>query len=148
MGEKEGVLMERILRETTCGVDWAEAAELVERAPLGRRDPQALRRAFEASAHVCFVYEGKRLLGLGRALSAGVWQGGIYDICVLPEAQGTGVGNLVVSSLLARMEGLTVILFASPGKEPFYEKLGFRRMRTGMGRFACYEQRREQGYVD
>ena len=136
------------VRETTEGVDWDEAAELVERAPLGTRDPRDLRAAFEASAHVCFVYGEGRLLGLGRALSDGVWQGGIYDVCVLPEAQGAGVGRAVVSALLSRMEGLTVILFASPGKEPFYERQGFRRMKTGMGRFARYEERREQGYVE
>ena len=58
------------------------------------------------------------------------------------------MGRAVVSALLSRMEGLTVILFASPGKEPFYERLGFRRMKTGMGRFARYEERREQGYVE
>jgi hypothetical protein len=33
------------------------------------------------------------------------------------------------------LPGCNVILYASPGKEDFYRKLGLRRMKTGMARF-------------
>ena len=42
----------------------------------------------------------------------------------------------------------TVILFASPGKEPFYRTLGFRRMLTGMARFGDPPTMAARGFTD
>ena len=81
---------------STEGVDWEEAAELVRRAPLGTRDPEKLRRAFENSYLACFAWEGKALVGMGRATSDGEYQAAIYDVVVLPERQGKGTGRRIM----------------------------------------------------
>jgi hypothetical protein len=41
-----------------------------------------------------------------------------------------------------------IILYAVPGKEPFYRKLGFRRMTTAMAIFENQAQAFERGYLD
>ena len=35
------------------------------------------------------------LIGFGRAISDGEYQGAIYDVAVLPENQGKGVGRVI-----------------------------------------------------
>ncbi len=128
------------------GVDWAEAALVMERAPLAVREPERLKRCFERSYAACFAYDGERLAGLGRALSDGEYQSALYDICVLPDYQGRGLGSRIVGALLERLPEHGAILFAVPGKEPFYKKFGFEVMATAMGRFALRESMAEAGY--
>ena len=40
-----------------------------------------------------------------------------------------------------------VLMYAVPGKEGFYEKLGFYLLKTGMGHFTNPEDCRRQGYI-
>ena len=40
-----------------------------------------------------------------------------------------------------------IILYAVPGKEPFYRKFGFLRMKTAMAIFANQRQQVERGYL-
>lgn len=40
-----------------------------------------------------------------------------------------------------------IILYAVPGKEPFYRKFGFRRMLTAMAIFENQAQALERGYI-
>jgi ribosomal protein S18 acetylase RimI-like enzyme len=141
--------MEGIVLRFDCeGVDFAEAAQLIEGAPLGSREPERLERAFRNSARVCFAYEGPELVGTCRALTDGEYQAAVYDVCVRADRQGRGIGRAMLRALLDRLPPVTTILYASPGREPFYDGLGFRRMRTAMARFSNYEERRAAGYVD
>jgi hypothetical protein len=41
-----------------------------------------------------------------------------------------------------------IILYAVPGKESFYRKLGFKRMSTAMAIFENQARALEQGYVN
>jgi hypothetical protein len=51
--------MIRFVTDTLQHIDWDEAAEVFERAPLGRkrRDPGKLKRAFESSYAAVYVFE-------------------------------------------------------------------------------------------
>jgi len=40
-----------------------------------------------------------------------------------------------------------IILYAVPGREPFYKKFGFMRMRTAMAIFENQQQQLERGYL-
>ena len=40
-----------------------------------------------------------------------------------------------------------IILYAVPGKEPFYRKFGFLRMKTAMAFFDDQKQQVEKGYL-
>ncbi len=41
-----------------------------------------------------------------------------------------------------------IILYAVPGKEPFYEAFGFRRMTTVMAIFENQERAHKRGYLE
>jgi GNAT superfamily N-acetyltransferase len=135
--------------ESPDGLDWHELAALYRAAPLGNKNPADLQLAFTNSRFYCFVREGGRLVGVGRALADGVDCSYLCDIAVLPSHQGTGLGLAIVQRLVELSRGhKKIILYAVPGKEPFYKKVGFRRMRTAMAIFENQPQAYERGYVD
>jgi len=140
--------MEVEIRCECAGVDWNCVAETLERVGMAHFDPDAHRRAFEASHTAVFVYQGEQLVGFGRALSDGVYQAAIYDVAVLPEFQGKGIGKTIVNHILARLRSCNVILYASPGKEDFYRTLGFRKMKTGMALFKDARGMEEKGFTE
>lgn len=114
-------------------IDWNVAAEIFMRAPLGDRDPGMLSRAFQNSYAYVFVYDDESLIGLCRALSDGEYQGAVYDVALLPEYHGRGIGKRMVQLLLGQLHVPNIILFAAPGREAFYRKFGFKKMLTAMG---------------
>lgn len=119
------------------GVDWEELSRLYVRAPLGLKPPEHLRVSFGNSRFRCFVRDKGQLVGVGRALADGVDCAYIGDVAVLPEYQGCGLGKAIMARLLELTAGhRKVILYAAPGKEAFYLKLGFRPMNTAMAIFA------------
>jgi ribosomal protein S18 acetylase RimI-like enzyme len=135
-------------RNDCAGIDWRELAAVIERAPLGKRDPAILQVTFGRSYAVCFATEGGRLVGAGRAISDGAVQSAIYDVVVLPECQGRGIGAEIVRRLLARLPTKAVLLVSAPGKEEFYRKLGFKRLRTAMLRRDDPQPWIDAGYLE
>jgi ribosomal protein S18 acetylase RimI-like enzyme len=130
-------------------IDWNELSELYHAAPLGDKNPADLRIAFTSSMFTCFVCEDRKLVGAGRALADGVDCSYICDVALLPSHQGLGIGKEIVSRLVTMSGGhKKIILYAVPGKERFYKKLGFRRMTTAMAIFENQELALERGYVD
>lgn len=96
----------------------------------------------------CFVYEQGRPVGVGRALADGVDCSYICDIAVLPTYQRAGLGKQIVGRLVELSRGhRKIILYAVPGKEPFYRKFGFKRMTTAMAIFENQPQALERGYL-
>jgi aralkylamine N-acetyltransferase len=72
-----------------------------------------------------------RAVGMGRVISDGVSDGYIQDLVVLPVCRGSGVGKMIVATLVAecKKNGVTWIgLIAEPETEPFYQPLGFLPM--------------------
>lgn len=133
---------------TTAGFDWEELAALYRAAPLGDKSPQGLRTAFGHSMFKFLVRDNGALVGAGRALADGVDCAYICDVAVLPSHQGTGLGREIVSRLVQASRGhRKIILYSVPGKEAFYEKLGFARMNTAMAIFENQAQAVERGYV-
>lgn len=129
-------------------VDWQELSELYRVAPLGHKPPDKLRMAFSNSLFRCFVWDGEKLVGAGRALADGADCSYICDVALLPSHQGQGLGREIVSHLVARSRGhRKIILYAVPGRESFYRALGFRRMRTAMAIFEDEAFALERGYI-
>lgn len=129
-------------------ISWPELAEVIERAPLGKRDLGKLETAFRNSEMRCFAFDGATLIGAGRGISDGALRAAIYDLVVLPEYQGKGIGSRIMDYLMERSRAEIVMLFANPGKEPFYERFGFRRMKTAMAIMDNVDARRKQGLLE
>jgi ribosomal protein S18 acetylase RimI-like enzyme len=130
-------------------VDWEELSALYRAAPLGDKPPEVLRQAFTNSMFRCFVYDGGRLVGAGRALADGIDCAYLCDIAVLPSHQGTGLGQQLVARLVELAQGhKKILLYAVPGKEAFYKRFGFLRMKTAMAIFANQAEQVERGYLD
>lgn len=134
---------------TTDDLDWNELEALYRAAPLGNKTAAALKTAYGNSRFHCLAYEDGALVGAGRALADGVDAAYLCDIAVLPRHQGTGLGSQIVRRLLAQCAGhKKILLYAVPGKEPFYQRFGFRRMRTAMAIFEDQPLALARGYLD
>ena len=130
-------------------VDWNELAELYRIAPLGNKNADHLKRVFANSMFKCFVYDGGRLVGVGRAVADGGDTSYLCDIAVHPDFQGKGLGVALVEKLKEMSAGhRKIILYANHGKEGFYQKLGFRRMRTAMAIFRDRDHAVRTGLIE
>jgi GNAT superfamily N-acetyltransferase len=92
------------------------------------RSSEELIQALEASWYVISVYDGCHLIGFGRLVSDGVLHAMIYELIVLPEYQGLGIGGRILEKLVDKCQeaGVRDIqLFCAVGKREFYEKRGF-----------------------
>jgi ribosomal protein S18 acetylase RimI-like enzyme len=131
------------------GVDWDELSALYKAAPLGDKPAAHLQKVFSNSLYRCFVSDDGRLVAAGRALADGGDCSYLCDIAVMPSHQGTGLGKQVVAHLVERSRGhRKIILYAVPGREPFYRKFGFLRMKTAMAIFENRQQQVALGYLE
>lgn len=129
-------------------MDWDELSHLYLIAPLGQKSPPDLKVSFSNSMFKCFVYDAGKLIAAGRALADGVDCSYICDVAVHPEYQGQGLGKQLVSRLVEiSKDHRKIILYAAVGKEPFYLKLGFKRMVTAMAIFKNQAQALKDGLV-
>ena len=110
-----------------------------------------MREAFFNSQIRCFVWDAGELVGAGRALTDGVCHTMIFDVVLLPEYQGRGLGREIMKFLADRSTAPHILLYAAPGKAGFYSKLGYRKMKTAMTKYYDPEMDRRHlqlGYVE
>jgi ribosomal protein S18 acetylase RimI-like enzyme len=120
---------------TRDGVDWDVLADIYARAPLAVRSAAEIKRAFANSYLCCFAWVDGQLVGAARATSDGVFYATVLDVAVDPGFQGAGIGRKMMHELLRRLPVQKVYLTTVPGKEGFYEKLGFLHQTNAMGLF-------------
>lgn len=146
--DEPGVEIEYQWMHDQQAVDWEELSELYRIAPLGVKPPDELITVFSNSRFKCFVYERGRLIGAGRALADGLDCSYIADVAVHPDYQGQGLGKAIILDLVRLSDGhKKILLYANPGTENFYLKLGFLRMRTAMGIWWNQEAAVENGLL-
>jgi len=135
-------------KHSSDGMDWDALSHLYRIAPLGEKKAADLKVVFSNSLFKSFVYEGDKLIGAGRALADGMDCSYICDIAVHPDYQGVGLGKEIVASLVGLSRShKKIILYAVAGKEPFYRKLGFKRMLTAMAIFRNQEEAVRNGLL-
>lgn len=110
----------KILRES---VDWS--------CPPEKQGVKAIENTLVSVV----AYSGNIPVGMGRLLGDDALYYQIYDVVVRKDYQGQKVGTNIIKELLAYVEEnivqgerVSITLAAEPGKEEFYEKLGFRRL--------------------
>ena len=90
-----------------------------------------VERSLEATTFSAIATDGATVVGLGRVVGDGAFYNFVVDLIVRPEAQGRGVGRLLLSTLereAARRSSTGVLqLVADQDVTPFYESLGYVR---------------------
>jgi ribosomal protein S18 acetylase RimI-like enzyme len=129
-------------------VNWQFVAETLKRVGMAYAEPAAHRKSFENSQVVVFIRREDQLIGFGRAISDGVFQAAIYDVAILPEYQARGIGTIIIKTIMDKLSDCNFILYAAPGKEEFYQTLGFRKMKTGMALFRKAGHMKERGFIE
>ena len=128
-------------------INWEKVSEILKSVGMAHHSAEQHRKAFEASFCTIFLYDKDRLIGFGRAISDGAYQAAIYDCAVVEEYQGLGLGKNIMNEILSKLPKCNIILYASPGKEGFYEKHGFKKMKTGMARFINRDHMTKRGFT-
>jgi ribosomal protein S18 acetylase RimI-like enzyme len=147
IGAEETEKMEWLFEESA--IDWTELSRLYRIAPLGDKKPDDLKLAFANSRYKCFVFDAGVLVGAGRAVADGVDCSYLCDVAVHPDFQGRGLGAAIIAKLKELSAGhKKIILYANPGKEGFYRKFGFKRMRTAMAIFLDQDRAIREGLVE
>ena len=91
--------------------------------------PAQIEQAISNSSFAVSAYDDGQLVGFARAVSDYVMYATIYDVMVLPDHQGLGVGAGLVGNIVGQCKDsgvFSVHLFAADGTETFYNKLGFQ----------------------
>lgn len=140
--------MQYRVQENTDNIDWQMVCKVLREAGLAMHSVELTRKAFENSCPVVFVFDNEVLIGVGRAISDGAYQAAIYDIAVLPSYQGKKIGKMIMDEIHKGLQNINRILYASPGKEVFYKKLGYSKMLTGMAKFQNEDVMHEKGFID
>jgi len=82
------------------------------------------------------------------SLSYCEYQGAIYDVEILPKAQGKGVDKIIRQAILDRLPKCNLILYATLGKEVFCQRLGYKLMKTGMTVFTNAQTMAQKGFTE
>ena len=89
---------------------------------------EILRRALRSSHALVTAWAGKRLIGLGNAISDGFLVVYYPHLIVHPKFQGQGVGTEILKRLRRKYEGFHQHMLVADGRAiDFYRKCGFER---------------------
>jgi len=91
------------------------------------RSGGALVRMLLGSCSVVSAWQGRELVGIGRATSDGVFRAVLWDVVVAEEHQGQGLGRRIVQALLASpaVAASERVYLMTTNSSGFYERLGF-----------------------
>jgi len=97
--------------------------------------PAQVDAALRSSAFLVAAKDGPRTVGMTRLMSDGGYFAVVLDVVVLPEYQGQGIGREMMARAVQHLKGglrpgehSYTILTSAPGKEGFYEKMGFHQV--------------------
>jgi len=97
---------------------------------------EIIRKVFEASQVNALVYVNGRIVGIGRAMTDGVFNAAIYDVVVHRNFQGQGIAKRIMEFILEQLSDVSCVhLISTTGNEEFYRKLGLKKLKTGMARY-------------
>ncbi|TDP02314.1 GNAT family N-acetyltransferase [Flavobacterium sp. 245] len=90
--------------------------------------PNELYNGLLNSETLITAWEGKKLVGLGNAISDGFLTVYYPHLLVLPEYQGKGIGKMIVDKMQEKYSHFHMQMLTADGKAvDFYKKNGFER---------------------
>lgn len=95
----------------------------------GRSIPE-LKRMLQGSPAVVSLWQGKRLVGFGRASCDGIYRAVLWDVVVPEDLQGKGLGRLLVEGLIRspQLRNVERIYLMTTNGSGFYSQLGFQEV--------------------
>lgn len=125
--------MQLITDSSACDIEWPELAVLIEKAGLGRRDPDMLKRAYDNAQFVWFGFVDGRLMATAHAISDLTYSSYLSDVTVDVDFQGKGYGGELMRAIMATLAPCgKVFIYSMPDKIAFYTRLGYAPLSTGM----------------
>lgn len=110
-----------------------EFLEMVESVGWKTYRREQVEKALKNTMYMVKATVDGKLAGIGRVVGDDSIVCMLTDICVKPEFQGQGIGLKITSELkrlieenVADGEKMQIELTPTAGKEPFYEKTGFK----------------------
>lgn len=88
----------------------------------------------EHTSRTVVAFDGPRVVGFAKAVCDEVSNGYISMVAVAADRRGQGIGRELVDRLIGDDTGITWILRAGHGSEPFWEKVGFKHSDVAMER--------------
>ncbi|WP_442853205.1 GNAT family N-acetyltransferase [Bacillus sp. EB01] len=77
-----------------------------------------------------------RIIGIGRGITDGVFNAAIYDVIVHRDFQKQGIAKKIMEFLLDKLSTVSCLrLKSTTGNEGLYQKLGLKKLKTGMARY-------------
>ena len=111
----------------------AEFLEMVESVGWKTYTKEQVKKALQNTMYMVKATVDDKLAGIGRVVGDSSIVCILTDICVKPEFQGQGIGLKITSELKRLIEDnvydgekMQIELTPTAGKEPFYEKAGFK----------------------
>lgn len=90
--------------------------------------PNELYNALLNSETLITAWEGKKLVGLGNAISDGFLTVYYPHLLVLPDYQGKGIGKLIMDKMQEKYKHFHMQMLTADGRSvDFYKKNGFER---------------------
>jgi len=124
------------LSETIENVDVKQLQCVYESVGWNRHTTDVIQTIFDASNVICLAFQQEKVVGIGRALSDGVFNAAIYDVVVHRDFQGQRIGQAIMENLLGQLENVSCVhLLSTTGNEAFYSQFGLKRTKTGMARY-------------
>lgn len=109
---------------------------LVNNVWKGNYESKFVEEALQKTINVT-AWKDDKLVGCARILSDGYFFGTVPEVLVLPEYQGKGIGKHLME-LVWEVCPTSLFFGAQPGKEEFFEKLGYTKS------IQSFQQRKER----
>ena len=110
-----------------------EFLEMIESVGWKTYTEKQIEKALQNTMYMVKATVNNKLAGIGRVVGDNSIVCVMTDICVKPEFQGHGIGLKITSELkklieynVSSGEKIQIELTPTAGKEPFYEKAGFK----------------------
>ena len=94
------------------------------------RSSVSIKSMLKNSAVIVTLWEGKQLIGFGRATSDNVYRAVLWDIIINKEMQGNGLGRIIVDTLLKspKIKNSEKVYLMTTNHIEFYKTIGFKKI--------------------
>ena len=96
------------------------------------RTKNDIKKMLKNSSSVITLWQKNRLIGFGRATSDSIYRAVLWDIVIVKDQQNSGLGKLLVNSLLSSkpLKEVEKIYLMTTNSQDFYKTCHFEEIKT------------------